>query len=204
MEKTIKKDFYKEDRKLHYDTGDNNDKLIFNFRDINHTIRSLYEGRGSQKRILIILLEAESITQRKLTRQLGIQPGSASEILAKLEKGGLISRTENPDDRRTTVITLTERGRALAEEAKTQRKGRHEEMFSCLTEDEKGTLLTLLEKVNADWKERYKGSEDHFSERRHYGDGERRHRNEEGRPHSEEEGHHGERRRPHEDGRRND
>ena len=32
-----------------------NDKLIMNLRDISHTMRSLYEGRGSQKRILIIL-----------------------------------------------------------------------------------------------------------------------------------------------------
>lgn len=154
---------------------DKNDKLIINFRDINHTMRFLYEGRGSQKRILIILLEAGNITQSRLTERLGIQSGSVSEVLAKLEKSALIVRTESPDDRRTTDITLTEQGRALAEEAVKQRKARHKEMFACLTEDEKSTLLTLLEKVNTDWQKRYHtmegfpcGRHGHSRERHHH------------------------------------
>ncbi|MDE7277740.1 MAG: MarR family transcriptional regulator [Lachnospiraceae bacterium] len=147
--------FCGEERRAHYADADKNHKLIINFRDINHTMRSQYEGRGSQKRILIVLLETGTITQRRLTERLGIQPGSVSEVLAKLEKGGLIVRTESPDDRRTTDIALTEQGKRQAEEALSQRMTRHEEMFSCLTEEEKGTLLTLLEKVNGDWQTRY-------------------------------------------------
>ncbi|MDE7340789.1 MAG: MarR family transcriptional regulator [Lachnospiraceae bacterium] len=147
--------FCGEERRSHYADTDKNHKLIINFRDINHTMRSQYEGRGSQKRILIVLLETGTITQRKLTERLGIQPGSVSEVLAKLEKGGLIVRTESPDDRRTTDIALTEQGKRQAEEALSQRRTRHEEMFSCLTEEEKSTLLALLEKVNGDWKTRY-------------------------------------------------
>lgn len=143
-----------------------NDALILHFRNINHTMHFLYEGRGSQKRILIILLEEKVITQRGLTKRLGIQPGSVSEVLAKLEKGGLITRTVNPSDRRTTDIMLTERGRVMAETAAGQRRIRHEEMFSCLTENEKDTLLGLLEKVNADWRERYRGAEGRFGRER--------------------------------------
>ena len=63
------------------------DRLIISLRDLHHTMRSLYEGKASQKRILIILNESETITQRDLTERLGIQPGSASEILSKLEGG---------------------------------------------------------------------------------------------------------------------
>ena len=32
-----------------------NDKLVLNFRDISHMMRRQYEGKASQKRILIIL-----------------------------------------------------------------------------------------------------------------------------------------------------
>ena len=137
------------------DRTNKNDMLIRHFRDIHHTMRSLYEGRGSQKRILIMLLEAGAITQRALTERLGIQPGSVSEVLAKLEKGGLILRRENTADRRTTDVLLTEQGQILAKEAAEQRKKRHEEMFSCLTEEEKDKLLALLQKVNEDWRQRY-------------------------------------------------
>lgn len=133
-----------------------NDKLIMNLRDISHTMRSLYEGRGSQKRILIILHEVGKITQRALTERLGIQPGSASEVIAKLESAELITRTPSESDRRTADIQLTDKGRELVSQAVNQRRRRHEEMFSCLSEDEKTELLTLLEKINTDWEQRYR------------------------------------------------
>ena len=133
-----------------------NDKLIMNFRDISHTMRSLYEGRGSQKRILIILHEVGKITQRALTARLGIQPGSDSEVIAKLESAELITRTPSESDRRTADIQLSDKGRELASQAINQRRHRHEEMFSCLSEDEKTELLTLLEKINTDWEQRYR------------------------------------------------
>lgn len=135
---------------------DMDSRLIDNMRDLNHMMRVLYEGRASQKRILIILYETKCITQRALTERLGIQPGSASEVIGKLENAGLIRRTVSEADRRTATITLTEKGEKLALEAAEQRKRRHTEMFSCLSEHDKAELLALLEKVNEDWKYRYR------------------------------------------------
>ena len=156
-------------RTVQYNAADVNDKLIMNLRDLGHIMRFQYEGKASQKRILIILNEVGSITQRALTERLGIQPGSASEVLAKLENAGLISRTPNSIDRRTTDIQLTDTGKTLALEAVEQRQKRHEEMFSCLSEEEKQALLSLLEKLYADWNS-------HFQEdRRPYEQGESSH-----------------------------
>lgn len=144
-----------EQRMVYQNTTNINDRMIMNLRDLGHIMRFLYEGKGSQKRILIILQEVESITQRDLTVRLGIQPGSVSEVLAKLEHAGFIQRTASHIDRRTTDIQLTAAGRVLAEEATAQRRKRHEEMFSCLSNDEKKTLLALMEKLCTDWKTRY-------------------------------------------------
>ena len=141
-----------------YLSADMNEKLIINIRDIGHMMRMQYDGRASQKRILIILRESGTLTQKELTERLGIQPGSASEILSKLENAGLIVRIQNETDRRTTNILLTESGNELALEAAEQRKKRHEEMFSCLTEEEKATLLSLLEKISTDWGNRFSKS----------------------------------------------
>lgn len=140
----------------------------------------------SQKRILIILNRSETITQRDLTERLGIQPGSASEILSKLEGSGWIVRTQNEADRRTTDISLTDSGREVAKEALKQRRKRHEEMFSCLSEEEKQELLSLLEKVRCDWKKRYRENEDTFKHGRHEGHGHR-----DGGGHHDGHGHHG-------------
>lgn len=149
---------------------DINKKLIINMRDLNHIMRSLYEGKASQKRILIILNEVKRITQRDLTMRLGIQPGSASEILSKLENAGLILRTMSETDKRTANISLTDQGTQMALEAAEQRSRRHKEMFSCLSEGEKEELLALLEKINADWTHRY-GAEAEERRRRHHGNG---------------------------------
>lgn len=130
-------------------------QLVMNLRNLGHIIRFLYEGKGSQKRILIILNESGGMTQRELTEKLGVRPGSASEVIGKLESAGLIQRTPSASDRRTADIHLTKEGLKRANDADIQRKKRHREMFSCLTDDEKKTLLRLTEKINNDWSTRY-------------------------------------------------
>lgn len=151
-------------------------KLIICLRDLSHTMRGLYEGRGSQKRVLIVLGElGGETTQRELTQQLGIQPGSASEVIAKLESAGLVARSPSPEDRRTASIALTEEGAAQAREAKAQRAHRHEEMFSCLSEEEQGQLLTLLEKLREDWDARYPAAKQAPSRQGHPHEGDGRH-----------------------------
>lgn len=166
-------------RRAHYQNADINDKLIINLRDLGHMMRSLNDGKASQKRILVILNELETITQRDLTERLGVQPGSASEILSKMESAGWICRTQNETDRRTIDVCLTDSGRELAAEALTQRRKRHEDMFSGLSGEEKQQLLSLLETVCADWRNRYgehghhhghHGDKDHHGGHGHHGD----------------------------------
>lgn len=138
-----------------YEKQDINNKLIWKFRDIGHTLRHISEGKGSQQRILIMLNELGPISQNELTQQLGIQPGSASEVIIKLETAGYITRTPSEKDRRTTVVQLTEAGTAAAQQAAAMRAERHEQMFDSLHVGEKETLLSLLEKLNADWEQKY-------------------------------------------------
>lgn len=138
-----------------YNMLDINNKLIWNLRDIGHTLRHVSEGKGSQKRVLIILNETGMITQRDLTERLGIRPGSASEVFGKLEKGGLIRRSPYSMDHRTINISLTPSGREQALLAAEKRRLRHEDMFSGLSDEEKASLLILTEKLNCDWKKRY-------------------------------------------------
>lgn len=142
-------------RAPHTPPADTDEKLIIHLRDISHMMRKQFEGKMSQKRILIILNASGMLTQKELTQRLGIQPGSASEILSKLENAALITRTPNAVDRRTTDIQLTDAGAELAAAAAQQRRKRHAEMFSCLSPEEKETLLSLLEKIHTDWEIRF-------------------------------------------------
>lgn len=108
-------------------------------------------GRVSQQRILAILYRHEVMPQRKLMDIIGIQSGSMSEILGKLEEQGLLAREKNMQDKRNVDIRLTSKGMAEAEQVFRERQEMEHYLFETLEEDEKLQLLTLLEKVKAAW-----------------------------------------------------
>lgn len=139
----------------HYQELNRNDKLVWNLRSLGRTMHHASEGKGSQTRILIILNEIGTIPQNELTQRLGIQPGSASEVIGKLESAGLISRTPSAADRRTLDISLTPAGQNQAREAVQRRDQQRQAMFSCLSDQQKDTLLSLLEQLEEDWENRY-------------------------------------------------
>lgn len=139
-------------------------KLIWNFRNISHILRGMSGGKGSQKRILTVLLKSGQVTQTALTEYLGIRPGSASEILSKMEAAGLIVRQENEADRRTVNIELTETGRKEAVLAAEERNHGHRKLLSGLSSKEQEELLVLLEKLSTHCKD--SGLDERMGERR--------------------------------------
>ena len=103
--------------------------------------------RDAQDRALWILGRVGSMTQRDLTEHLGIQPGSASELIGKLETAGRLTRTTSEQDRRTQDVTLTEAGRERLREIETAWRETREHRFDALTGEEQAQLLALLEKL---------------------------------------------------------
>ena len=135
-----------------YAALDTDGKLAAVLREVRHLSRARMESKGGQARILGILSRRGSMTQKELTERLGIRPGSVSEVIGKLERGGLIERRENESDRRTADIRLTEEGRVRASEQEREKKA---DLFTVFSDEEKQTLLSLLEKLVADWQERF-------------------------------------------------
>ena len=87
------------------------------------------------------------VRQKTLVEELGINPSSVSEIISKLENDGYVKRTVDPEDKRATLVTLTELGEARAAEIADERKEMFKGVFGNLTDDEKEQLLVLLEKL---------------------------------------------------------
>lgn len=141
----------------HYDEMNTNEKLLAQLNKLSHQSHMVLGGRGGQKRILNILDKEGGMTQRELTERLNIQPGSASEIIKKLEAAGYIIRTANEADRRTSDISLTEAGLAQIREVDAECKNRDSDLFSILSSEEAVQLLNLLEKISRDWDSRFKG-----------------------------------------------
>lgn len=101
----------------------------------------------ARERLLRMIGEEEGISQKQLAHLFGIRPQSLSELLGKLEKDGYIARHQNENDKREILVYLTDQGRIRSEEVEKERSDRMEQMFSALTEEEKETLITLLNKL---------------------------------------------------------
>lgn len=88
------------------------------------------------------------MNQKELQEILQIQPGSMSELLAKLEEKELILRRKDDEDKRRSILTLTEAGKTAAME----QQGEEKPLFGALDESEQEELKRLLGKLLDSWK----------------------------------------------------
>lgn len=69
--------------------------------------------RPRQARIIDALSKMEPASQVSLAREFAITPASMSTMTVRLIDAGLISRESHPDEARSKVLRLTEKGRSL-------------------------------------------------------------------------------------------
>ncbi len=66
-----------------------------------------------QEMILLQLWIEEGIPQSQLAASMEVEPPTATKMLQRMERAGLIERRTDPTDARVSRVYLTERGRAL-------------------------------------------------------------------------------------------
>jgi DNA-binding MarR family transcriptional regulator len=87
------------------------------------------------------------ISQRRLMEELGLTSGTISVRMDRLVDEGLVDRRPDPQSRRTTLITLTERGRSLFERVAPEHLGNERRLLAALDDDEQTALAALLRKL---------------------------------------------------------
>ena len=98
---------------------------------------------GGQGRIVSLLRERGSMSQRELAQELHVQPQSTSEMVHKLERKGLIQRTRSDYDARVFVVRLTDAGAELAEGMLRTKPM----LLNVLTDEEKLQFEHVLDKL---------------------------------------------------------
>lgn len=98
----------------------------------------------SQGRALAVLLSGGSMRPGALAERLRIAPRSATEVVDELQSRGLVERSPDPDDRRATLVALTEQGRTTATAIKAARAAASENVFAALNADDRSTLARIL------------------------------------------------------------
>jgi DNA-binding MarR family transcriptional regulator len=66
---------------------------------------------AKQYTVLSIVKDRQPVSSSELSRRFFVTPQSMNEVVASLEKAGLLSRTEDPNNRRVLGIRLTKAGR---------------------------------------------------------------------------------------------
>ncbi|WP_051287174.1 MarR family winged helix-turn-helix transcriptional regulator [Paenibacillus taiwanensis] len=67
---------------------------------------------------LLVLWEQNGITVKELGQRLYLDSGTLTPLLKRMETQGLLSRQRDKTDERKVIITLTQRGHSLKEEAR--------------------------------------------------------------------------------------
>jgi len=75
----------------------------------------LYPG---QEMMLLSLAEKQPCSQNDLVKYLCVDHSTVTISLARMEKSGLIVKEKSATDKRVTLVSLTSKGMALADEAK--------------------------------------------------------------------------------------
>jgi DNA-binding MarR family transcriptional regulator len=83
----------------------------------------------------------------EFTRTLMLTSSGTTKRLDRLEQAGLIARTPDPDDRRGTLITLTEAGHALLDTAVDAHVANEHGLLAVLDQSEREQLAALLRKL---------------------------------------------------------
>ncbi|TCP85228.1 DNA-binding MarR family transcriptional regulator [Rhizobium sp. PP-CC-2G-626] len=100
------------------------DQLCFAVYSLTHafnrTYKPLLDRFGltyPQYLVLLALWEHKIMTVKQIGEQLGLDSGTLSPLLKRLDAAGLVSRTRDRKDERQVNIALTEKGKALQAEA---------------------------------------------------------------------------------------
>lgn len=119
---------------------------------LNRRIMSEAAAMGlspGQPKVLECLMRNGESNQKAIADYCEIEQATAGSILTRMERDGLISRTQRAGNRRSLYVSLTPQGKALGQ--------RMEEVFrradalavSCLTQGQQAELLALLKMVCA-------------------------------------------------------
>jgi DNA-binding MarR family transcriptional regulator len=103
----------------------------------------------SQSRAVSVVAGHGAMRPGELADHLRITPRSATEVVDGLEERGLVRRTADPEDRRATLVTITEKGREVSAAVRAARAAEAETIFGRLSASDREHLRRILGKLVA-------------------------------------------------------
>jgi DNA-binding MarR family transcriptional regulator len=102
-----------------------------------------------QLRVLVILASRGPQSLGTVARLLDVHPSSATRACDRLVSSGLLTRNENPADRRQLRLELTATGRRLIQDVMNHRRQQIEELLRRIPAEERAALTLALRALAA-------------------------------------------------------
>lgn len=103
----------------------------------------------TEVRVLYELAHRDGLTATDLTRELGLDPGYASRLLARFAQRGLLRRDPSPTDGRSRRLRLTRRGRAEFARLDQRASAEVAEMLGELAPTERAQVVAAVSRVQS-------------------------------------------------------
>ncbi|MFE4713743.1 MULTISPECIES: MarR family transcriptional regulator [Paenibacillus] len=104
-------------------------------------------------RLLHELYDGDEISQSFLQKEVDIDGAAVTRHLKGLEECGMITRRNNPEDNRVTLVSLTEAGRGRIASLCEEKKNFISNLFSSITPEERTALIDMLTRMQQNIKQ---------------------------------------------------
>jgi DNA-binding MarR family transcriptional regulator len=119
-------------------------------RQLRHTSQETlapWDITPSHLRALRVLMRHGLMRLSELSDHLHIAARSTTEVVDALETRGLVGRRPDPDDRRATLVELTEHGTSVLDAIRAARGSETERAFGRLSQADRAHLARILRKL---------------------------------------------------------
>lgn len=118
---------------------------------ISQTIADDYQRRYdisvTEWRVLAVLARFDGMSAREVAECTAMDKVAVSRALARLVEAGRVSRSTHDDDKRRSVLGLTEAGWSVHDEVAPMARAREREVLAKLDDEERAWLQRILDKL---------------------------------------------------------
>jgi DNA-binding MarR family transcriptional regulator len=106
-----------------------------------------YDISVTEWRVMAVLARFDGLSAREVAERTAMDKVAVSRALARLVEAGRVSRVTHDDDKRRSVLSLTEAGWDMHDEVAPMARAREREVLARLDAEERAWLTRILDKL---------------------------------------------------------
>jgi DNA-binding MarR family transcriptional regulator len=97
--------------------------------------------------VLNLLSASGELTQKQLTERLGVEQPSMAQLLSRLERDGFVFRRKDPDDGRSSLVSLTDKAVGALPAINAIMDAGNDQLVAGMTDEEIETAIALFKRM---------------------------------------------------------